>query len=290
MAPGFSRALLHGAPPSLDDSVGPLTNRDGPQFPIENSKPKRARGLDQYFTVFSRDPNRSNAGQPRCNLNDTNDALPASELPASFSNYVAAARSSTNLHFANPCEALEATLTGTNYQGIEMTVASGITKENLPVLLDLFAADKEDGHDGLINVNTASATVLATLPGIDVPLAESIVSTRTGMSPDRRATLAWLYQEGLVDAAKFKAIAPSLTARSTQFRFNVIGYGMPSGRYRVLEAVVDLAGTDPRVVYLRDITRLGLPISLIEENPAKPDASGTPSQAAGSGPVTPPHG
>ena len=289
LAPGFSRALLHGAPASLDDSVALGTNTDGPQFPSEISKPKRPRGLDQYFTVFSRDPNRSNAGQPRCNLDDTNDPLPACELPAAFSNYVAAARS-TNTHFAHPSEALEATVMTTDNKGVAVEVASGITKENLPMLLDLFAADKEDGHDGLINVNTASSTVLATLPGIDVPLAESIVSTRTGLSPDRRATLAWLYQEGLVDAVKFKAIAPSLTARSTQFRFDVIGYGLPSGRYRVVETVIDLAGTDPRIVYLRDITRLGLPISLKEENPAKPDVAATPFPAAGPGPADHPHG
>jgi len=289
LAPGFTRALLHGAPSSLDELSAPLTNSEGPQFPAEFSKPKRSRGLDQYFTVFSRDPNRSNAGQPRCNLNDEGDPLPTCDLPASFSNYVAAARTA-KMRFGHPCEALEATVKVADERGVEVEVASGITKENLPALLDLFAADKEDGHDGLINVNTASSTVLATLPGIDLPLAESIVSTRAGLSADHRATVAWLYQEGLMDAAKFKAVAPYLTARSAQFRFNVIGYGMPSGRYRVLEVVADLSGTDPRVIYLRDITRLGLPISLKEENPAKPDGAGSPSQAAGLNPPHHPHG
>ena len=56
----------------------------------------------------------------------------------------------------------------------------------------------------MININTASATVLASIPEIDPALAETIVSTRAGLSPERRTTIAWLYQEGLVDAAKFK--------------------------------------------------------------------------------------
>ena len=273
LAPGFSRALLHGAPVAfnLADPLEPSTNRSGAQFPPEDLQTKRPRGLDQYFTVFSRDPNRTHSGQPRCNLNDENDTWPACDLPVGFSNYVAAARNA-KVHLAHPADALEASISPTDTRGAGAEVASGISKEHLPVLLDLFAADKEDGHDGLINVNTASSSVLATLPGVDLPLAESIVSTRTGLSPERRTTIAWLYQEGLVDAAKFKAIAPALTARSTQYRFNVIGYGMPSGRFRVLEAVVDLAATNPRILYLRDITRLGLPISLKEENPADPNA------------------
>ncbi len=282
LLPGMTRSLLHGAPPGSNDSLVPTTSSDNRQMPTETTTTKRDRGLDQYLTVVSRDPNRSNAGQPRCNLNDPNDPLPAVDLPAGFSNYVAALRI-TKGRLAHASEALEATVKAPDERGIEVEVSSGITKENLNLLLDLFATDKESGHDGLINVNTASATVLTTLPGIDRPLAESIVSTRTGLSPERRATIVWLYQEGLVEAEKFKAIAPQLTARSTQFRFNVIGYGLTSGRYRVLEAVVDLAGTDPRIVYLRDITRLGLPINLKEENTANPDGKAAYLRAPGSG-------
>ena len=270
LMPGMTRALLHGQPPGASDSATIPGNTEGTQLAGESSGPKRDRGLDQYLGVFSRDPNRTNAGQPRCNVNDPNDPLPAVDLPAGFSNYVAALRT-TKGHLAHVCEALEATIKAPDERGVEVDVPSGITKENLNFLLDLFATDKESGHDGLINVNTASTAVLASLPGIDLPLAESIVSTRSGLSPERRATTTWLYQEGLVDAEKFKASAPHLTARSTQFRFTVIGYGLPSGRYRVLEAVVDLAGTDPRIAYLRDVTRVGLPISLKEENTASPD-------------------
>jgi hypothetical protein len=273
LVPGFTRALFHGAPPAGDDQSLSSTNADGPQFSLEITKPKRSRGLDQYFTVLSRDPNRSSAGRARCNLNDSSAALPDTTLPAGFSNYVAVARAG-NHRFAHPSETLEATIKAKDDHGVETEISSGISKENLAEVLDLFATDADSGYDGLVNVNTASPLVLATLPGIDLPLAEAIVSTRTGMSPERRATIAWLYQEGVVDAAKFKTIAPRLTARSTQFRFSVIGYGLPSGRYRVLEVVIDLGSGDPRIAYLRDITRRGLPIRLKEENPAELDILG----------------
>jgi len=46
----------------------------------------------------------------------------------------------------------------------------------------------------------------------------------------------------------------------------VVGYGVTSGQFRVLEAIVDLAGGSPQIVYLRDLTRLGLPFALAGEN------------------------
>ena len=132
-------------------------------------------------------------------------------------------------------------------------------------MLDKFSGTLDYHLHGLINVNTASAAVLQTLPGIDEPLAQSIVATRKGLRAEQRKTPAWLYEEGLLDAAKFKQVASLLTTRSRQFSFQVIGYGMPSGRYRVLEAMIDVAGYEPAVTYLRDITRLGLPFRIAPE-------------------------
>lgn len=102
-------------------------------------------------------------------------------------------------------------------KGLEIEITSGVGKAELATVLELFTTSAELQTAGLINVNTASIAVLATLPGVDDALAESIVSARRSISPERRTTIAWLYSEGVVDAAKFKALAPLLTARSFQF-------------------------------------------------------------------------
>ena len=65
-----------------------------------------------------------------------------------------------------------------------------------------------------------------------------------------------------MDAAQFKQLAPLLTARSFQYSFRVVGYGVPSGRYRVLDVIIDVAGEQPRISYLRDLTRLGMPFPI----------------------------
>jgi hypothetical protein len=281
LAPGFTWSLLHGGGAGLDGGSDPAEADADTGFPSANPDARPDPGLAQYFTVVSYDPNRTAAGQPRANLNDPNASLAAAGLPPAFTNYLAALRSAKQ-KLAHPADALEAALQVKDDKGVDVQIASGITKDELPLLLDLFSTEGAARHDGLVNVNTAGATVLAALPGMDEALAETIVSTRAGLPPERLASVAWLYQEGLVDADRFKTIAPSLTIRSSQFHFQVIGYGLPSGRYRVLDVVIDLAGAAPGILYLRDLTKLGLPLKLETEPSEASDAqsANSPSPAA----------
>ena len=50
--------------------------------------------------------------------------------------------------------------------------------------------------------------------------------------------------------------------KSYQYRIQCIGFGVPCGRIRVLEVLVDIAWGYPQIKYLRDLTRLGLPFAL----------------------------
>ena len=260
--PGFSWSLLHGEDANLNGRLDPNENDGDEQFPPDNKDNRLDHGMGQYLTVGSYERNRTRAGRPKIDLNDPSAPLPEAGLPASFTNYVAALRAA-KVKLRHPAEVLEASVISKDEQGKQTEVASGITKEELPLVLDLFTTDAKERREGLVNIGTADALVLATLPGIDPALAETIVSTRGGLGADRRATIAWLFQEGVVDAARFKLIAPHVTTGSYQFSFHVIGYGVPSGRYRVLDATIDVAGDVPRVTRLRDITRLGLPFKLV---------------------------
>lgn len=254
---GFTDELIHGSTSTASPSTAgeaPATARD--------SRP--ARGLSQFLTVWSYDPDTASDGSYRVNFNSPTAALPTVELPAALTNFLTALRTN-EITFPHAADLLEATLTLKDGKGADVELASGIGKAELATVLELFTASPQLQVEGLINVNTASATVLATLPGVDEALAESIISARRSISPERRVTIAWLYQEGVVDAAKFKALAPLLTARSFQFTFQVIGYGLPSGRFRVLEAGIDVANGTRRVTYMRDVTRRGLPFQLSGE-------------------------
>lgn len=262
---GFTAELLHGAVAVRDGGV----NSEAPPA-AGDARPMR--GLSQFLTIASYDPDTADDGTYRINFNSPEAVLPEVELPPAFTNFLAALQTN-GITLSHAADLLEATLPVKDRKGLEVEITSGIGKAELATVLGLFTASAELQTDGLINVNTASLAVLATLPGVDDALAESIVSARRSISPERRTSIAWLYQEGVVDAAKFKALAPLLTARSYQFTFQVIGYGLPSGRYRVLEAGIDVAPGTRRITYLRDVTRRGLPFTLGGEEVTPPAKS-----------------
>jgi hypothetical protein len=125
--------------------------------------------------------------------------------------------------------------------------------------------------------------VLQTLPGIEASVAEAIVSTRQGLPPEKRRSISWIFQEDLVNADVFKKVAPYITTQTWQFSFYVVGYGLPSGRYRVLEVTIDTAAPEPAVTYMRDITRLGLPFPLLPKTESTGSATVPVAKFRGAG-------
>lgn len=267
--PDFTSELLFGEDANRNGRLDPNENDGDETLPPDNRDGRLDHGMSQYLTTTAYDPDLTRAGQPRVDLNDPLAPLPSVDLPPAFTNYLAALRGA-GLRLGHPVEVLEATVRVKDAEGNETEVASGITKEELPVVLDLFTTSRERRREGLINVNTASAIVLATLPGMDLSLAENVVAARPGLRPEQMSTPAWLLTEGLIDAAQFRRVAPFLTARSYQFRFHVIGYAVPSGQFRVFQVEVDAAGDLPVVTRIRDLTRLGLPFNLLSETLEQP--------------------
>jgi hypothetical protein len=258
---GFSPQLVYGEDANMNFRLDPNEDDGDELHPPDNSDGELDLGLRRHFTVSSYEFNLDNDGNERINLNDPVELLYDFELPQTALDYLDALYAN-NLELEHPAELLEAQGTFQNPSGSTVELESGIGKDELPMLLDRYTATYQQRFDGLINVNTASARVLSTVPGIDETLAESIVAARRYLTPEQRRTIAWLYAEDVVDADLFKKVAPYLTARSFQFRCHVLGYGLPSGRYRIAEAVIDVAGDVPAIIYLRDLTRLGIPFPI----------------------------
>jgi DNA uptake protein ComE-like DNA-binding protein len=270
---GFTPALLYGEDGNWNFQLDPNEDDGDVQFPPDNKDGKLDLGLRQYVTVASYDLDQANDGTPRLDVNQPADASTTGkesarqddELPKALTEYLDALHRN-NVKLGHPAELLEARGRLKDEGGKEVELESGVSKNELAAVLDRYTTKTERKLPGLINVNTASSQVLQTLPGIDEALADSIVAARRNLRAEQQRTPAWLYQEGVLDADQFKKLAPLITARAWQFRFQVVGYGVPSGRYRVLEAVIDTAEAKPAIVYLRDITRLGLPFKIDRED------------------------
>ncbi len=148
--------------------------------------------------------------------------------------------------------------------------ARGIPQEDWDLLLDAVYIENDKPRRGLIDLNHADETVLASLPGLDSVLAGAIVDRRESLSGEDRSGLSWPVRDGVVDLDTYAQLVDRLTVRSMQIgvRFRVVSEPEELGVNAEFNAprleadlpeieyhgVVDLSGTRPRFVYLRETT------------------------------------
>ena len=119
-------------------------------------------------------------------------------------------------------------------EGGEKLVSQALLKE----IADEVTAGPDRELRGAVNINTASATVLACLPGLTLDLAKAIVAHRRGNG-------AFLNIAGLLDVSgmteeAFKKVCPRITVRSETFRILSEGLVPSTGARKRIEAVVRL--------------------------------------------------
>lgn len=260
MVRGFTPALFYGEDANQNFRLDANEDDGDASFPPDNSNGELARGFRQLFTVSSYDLNLDSADLQRVDVNDPDANLGDESLPEDTVKFVEAARRN-QITITNICDLVEATWTMKDEEDQDREYPSGIDEETLPLALDRLTHTNDYHLHGLININTASAQVLATVPGIDDALANEIIGARDAIPPDEQGNIAWLFTEKIVDAEEFRVIGRHLTARGHQFSLRAAGYSN-QGQYRIIEAIVDLAGDRPRIIYLRDISRFGLPFEI----------------------------
>ena len=258
MAQGVSAGHLYGEDANRNHKLDANENDADTLFPPDNQDGTLGGGLHRFFTLHSRDWNVNRNNQPRLDIN----SAPLDPAPAGLSEETITfleAKRKLGEPIVSLIELVDASLTVTEENQAQRELKSGIGPGDLGQLMDRYTTDAERVRPGRVNINTAPASILAQVEGIDEALANAIVSTRQGLSPEASRSIAWLLEERLLDAGQFRQIEPRISARSFQFHVQVIGYALPSGRYCVIEAIVDLIGPEPRILYLRDLTKLGVP-------------------------------
>ncbi len=276
---GFDASLVMGEDFNLNGILDANEDDGDELHPPDDGNGQLNQGLTGLLTTVSYEFDVDNEGEARVNINDVSDDNCEKMKSAGISDqtikflklYLAEGNT-----VGNPADLLEMKYElkqdhdEAKYPGAKkgVTISSGVGGDKLAIVMDKLtcqAGGKTRTLAGLLNINSASVKVLASLPQIDENLAQQIVSERSPSGSDYE-TIAWLFTKSLVDAETFKAIAPILTARSFQFRIRCVGFGLPSGQFCVLEAVVDLANEQAKILYMRDITRLGLPTAIKVDN------------------------
>jgi type II secretory pathway component PulK len=132
-------------------------------------------------------------------------------------------------------------------------------KSALPMMLDKLTAKSNHELNPRINVNTCPGTLLSVLPGVTAEDVSNSLSVRTTLDPNSAEykTGAWLVTQAAMNPLIFQQIETYVGGYTQTYRIQSIGYFAQGGPVARVEAVIDINGGQPRILYYRDLTDLG---------------------------------
>ena len=261
---GVTRDLLYGAdtnrngildPGEKDaDAIAGTTN-------ISSSYSAFSRGLLDFVTVVTREPNVRADGSPRADVrrpkNTELDALLHEKLGAGRAAQIEAA---IDPQAANIGSVLEFYLVG------------AVTAAEAPLIENAVTANDGDYVQGRVNVNTAPREVLVCLPGIGEQYADAIIAARRTKTEDELDSVIWVNE--VLDRTHAVLAGPYITTRSFQVGADVAALGKGGRGLRRSWMIFDTMGAAPVVVYRCDESYLGWPLGTAwDENQGSPSNS-----------------
>jgi DNA uptake protein ComE-like DNA-binding protein len=198
-------------------------------------------GLLEYLTVFSRQPNTLSSGTKRVNVTQPSAAL--TNLLNTALGPARGAQIAATMRRAGPVRSV-----------LEFYNKSGMSATEFAEVSGSLAMSNGAYSNGLINVNTASETVLECVPGITASTAAQIISTRAGQ-PEPITNLSWVAP--ILGPGASAQAGPYLTAETYQVSADVAAVGRHGRGYRRTLFVIDNSTGTPQIVYRRNLAGLG---------------------------------
>lgn len=208
-------------------------------------------GLCERLTVHAHEPNVQQNGNLRINL-----AVPWSEelgdrIRTRFDESTAEA-----LH-----EVLKENPVQTDADLMRLILAFELDPSAWPGALDAFSMEPVHYRLGRIDINTASAEVMASLPGVTSSQASAMAERRSSLDSELLATPAWPFIEGLLPVEIAVDFLERTTTGSWTWRVRIACGELPNDELdapftsvQIAEVVLDVAGERPRIAAMRDIT------------------------------------
>ena len=257
--------LVYGA--TIDLLVGEDVNRNGVLDANEtdvNGNGTLDPGLFEYVTVYSRQPNFHSDGTMLTNVTKYAElrALLQSDFSASRANQI---MSAVTNRLGITSSGAGRTINIKNL--LQLYLASGMTSAEFAQVAYGITDTTNLYTPGLLNINTASATVMTALfmgLGIDQSTAQgaaqSLVTYRQ-QNPNNLNAISWIVDAlgNTSPVVQTLANAPRdyITTESFQFTADIAAVG-PFGRgYRRVKFVFDISEGSPKIIYRQDLSRLG---------------------------------
>jgi DNA uptake protein ComE-like DNA-binding protein len=257
--------LVYGA--TIDLLVGEDVNRNGVLDANEtdvNGNGTLDPGLFEYVTVYSRQPNFHSDGTMLTNVTKYAElrALLQSDFSASRANQI---MSAVTNRLGITSSGAGRTINIKNL--LQLYLASGMTSAEFAQVAYGITDTTNLYTPGLLNINTASATVMTALfmgLGIDQSTAQGAAQplvTYRQQNPNNLNAISWIVDAlgNTSPVVQTLANAPRdyITTESFQFTADIAAVG-PFGRgYRRVKFIFDISEGTPKIIYRQDLSRLG---------------------------------
>jgi type II secretory pathway component PulK len=246
--------ILYGEDANLNGILDANENDGDKLPPSDNQDGLLNPGIAEYLTVYTREPGANTNGVPRFNVTAYNpddstaqsnlvSLLDTNNLPQADVNQI---RNRINTYVRGG---------GTIRSTLQFYTVSGMNVTDFAKIEPLIRGAT---LSGLVNINTASATVLTSiLPNNDIGTANQIITYRqaNASNTDNLTSVAWLAQA--VDQATALAMGPYITGRSYQYMADVAAVGANGRGYRRTRFIYDITTGTPIIVYRQDLSHLG---------------------------------
>lgn len=240
---GATPWVLFGEDANMNGILDPNENDGDLSTPIDDRDGQLDFGILEYLTVCSRESASRTNGEPKLNV-----ALPQArpQLAEYFVEKFGQQRAGElqqRLNGAPPARSL-----------LEFHLRSGMSASEFATVQFDLTTSTNGAVEGLVNVNTASETVLACIPGIGIEKAPSLVAYRLANS-DKLGSMAWLTE--VLDEASVVQAGPFVTGITSQYTADVVALGSHYRGHRRVRFTFDTTEGTPKLVGRRDLTHLG---------------------------------
>lgn len=226
-----------------------------------NSAGDTGRGLFNYVTLYGTEPNTTETGDNRLNVNTRSIGQLRNGLRIVLRNGLAGRVNAdaridaivTNvINIATAAQRANATQYFPNLGAFY--VASGMTSEEYALIADNVTSVATPTISGMMNVNTASRQALMTLPGLESSDADAIIAARGSAD-----TTGYSWAFNALTPQKVALMGGSITAKSYFYSADIVAVSGNGRAYKRVRIVVDAQAT-PKIVYRKDLTSLGWPL------------------------------
>ncbi|MBM3870238.1 MAG: hypothetical protein FJ392_04640, partial [Verrucomicrobia bacterium] len=142
----------------------------------------------------------------------------------------------------------------TNNSVLQFYIRSGLTAEQFALIENDLTVSTNAVIEGLVNVNTATATVLACLPGLDAAKADALIAARAGQAT-LQTSIAWV--KDVLDEQSATQVGPFITGRSQSFSADIAAVGRHGRGYSRVKFIFDTIEGTPKIRLRQELTHLG---------------------------------